>query len=120
MLGLAEALNRRGDESDEIHVTLDSPPLKDIAHPFFRENEPGAHPAPFTQIRASEVEGGLCLASESRHQARASSYVQALEQGGRPPAHDLAPAQPHLQRWAGGLTPAFRGAFALGKENAGR
>ena len=82
MFRLANLLNRRGAVFDEIYVTLDSHHLRDIAHPLFWENEQGAHPAPFTQIRAPEVEGGLWRASISEHRTRATSYVHALERGG--------------------------------------
>ena len=92
MLRLAEALIRSGDEFEEIHVTLDSHHLKDIAHPLFWENELGEPPAQFTQIRASEVVSGHWRAYDSRHQARATAYVQALERGGK---HLLTIWPPH-------------------------
>ncbi len=83
MLRLAELLRRNGHVFEEIHVTLDSHHLRDIAHPLFWENEHGANPTPFTQIRAPEIEGGLWRTSDSRHQARASSYVHSLEFDGK-------------------------------------
>ena len=92
ILRLAELLSRSGDVFEEIHVTLDSHHLRDIAHPLFWENEHGAHPAPFTQIRAPEIERGLWRASDSIHQARASAYAHALELGGK---HLLTIWPPH-------------------------
>src|SRR5262249_27921260 len=55
---LAAAVKRLAPRLDDIHVTLDSHRLIDVAHPVFWKDSNGAHPAPFTIITAADVEGG--------------------------------------------------------------
>ena len=82
MKRLAKMLGRIGHKLDDIHVTLDSHRLFDIAHPIFWMNEKGVPPAPFTIISASDVENGIWTPRNPTHRPRALTYVNALAKGG--------------------------------------
>ncbi len=80
---LARMIRRIAPKLDDIHVTLDSHHLVDIAHPIFWRDSQGKHPAPFTLIGVSEVETGRWTTTQPGMYARALEYVKALEQSGR-------------------------------------
>ncbi len=82
MARLARMIARLGPRLDTVHVTLDTHHLLDIAHPLFWQNRAGTHPTPFTLISAEDVEQGRWRARPD-DQARALSYVRALEADGR-------------------------------------
>jgi len=80
---LSAMVRRVGAKLDDIHVTLDSHHLVDIAHPIFWRDTAGNHPAPFTLISASDVESGKWTATQPGLYRRALEYVQTLEKNGR-------------------------------------
>jgi nicotinamidase-related amidase len=80
---LAQMLIRLNDRIDDIHVTLDTHQLVDIAHPVFWVNGAGEHPAPFTQITVDDVGQGLWRTRHPALQPRALEYVQALRDNSR-------------------------------------
>jgi len=85
MARLAQMIKRLAPRLDQIHVTLDSHHLVDIAHPIFWQDERGSHPAPFTIISADDVEAGRWTAAQPEARQRAAAYVQALARHGRYP-----------------------------------
>ena len=82
---LAAMLERLIGKIQDIHVTLDSHHLIDVAHPAFWRNGDGSAPQPFTQITADEVRSGRWTTFLPSARSRALSYVEALETNGRYP-----------------------------------
>lgn len=89
---LARMLKRLKNRIDDIHVTLDTHQLVDIAHPVFWVDSNGKHPAPFTQITVKDVGNGRWRTFNPQFQQRALDYVTALRDGGR---YELTIWPPH-------------------------
>lgn len=85
MDNLAEMINRLGSRLDDIHVTLDSHHLVDIAHPIFWLDSNGKHPNPFTIISADDVANGRFTTTNPAFLKRATDYVKQLEVNKRYP-----------------------------------
>lgn len=92
MARLAAMIDRLGDRIDDIHVTLDSHHLVDIAHPVFWVDADGKAPTPFSAISADDVRSGRWTTALPSARGRALAYLEALEAGGRYP-HTIWP--PH-------------------------
>lgn len=82
---LAAMVRRVAPKLADIHVTLDSHRLIDVAHPVFWKDSGGRHPAPFTIITAAEVEGGRWTPTLPGLYRRMLDYVKHLEANGRYP-----------------------------------
>lgn len=82
---LADMVNRLGKRLDDIHVTLDSHHLVDIAHPIFWVDSNGVHPNPFTIISVDDVSSGKWTTTNPAFLARASDYVKSLADNSRYP-----------------------------------
>ena len=82
---LAEMINRLSKKIDDIHVTLDSHNLIDVAHPIFWINSAGQHPDPFTIISEDDVKNGVWTTTNPGWRARGLKYVQALSANNRYP-----------------------------------
>jgi nicotinamidase/pyrazinamidase len=82
---LATMIDRVGEKLDDIHVTLDSHHLKDIAHPPFWKDRKGNAPAPFTIITDDMIESGEMTPTSPRHYKWCLDYARALKKGGRYP-----------------------------------
>ncbi|MCP4696208.1 MAG: hypothetical protein GY862_05085 [Gammaproteobacteria bacterium] len=89
---LAAMLKRHVSKIEDIHVTLDSHHLLDVAHPIFWIDAKGKHPAPFSCITQDDVRNGKWKAAHPGFQERAAAYVEALKAGGR---YDLVIWPPH-------------------------
>lgn len=66
---------------DQVHVTLDTHHVHDIAHPLWWRDQDGNPPAPFTIIDDLT----RWHAADPAHQARSAAYVAALAQNARYP-----------------------------------
>jgi len=82
---LAAMVRRTATQLDDIHVTLDSHRLVDVAHPIFWNDSNGAHPAPFTTITVADVESGRWTPVLPNLHRRMLTYVQTLESHSRYP-----------------------------------
>ena len=89
---LVEMMNRHLSKIDEIHITLDTHHLLDIAHPLFWIDTKSKHPAPFTCITLDDVQNGKWQTSIPSFQERAFAYVKTLKKNGR---YDLIIWPPH-------------------------
>ena len=89
---LQAMLERHLSKIDDIHVTLDSHHLLDIAHPLFWVDAKGKHPQPFTTITVDEVHNGKWKTTHPGFMERATAYVAALKNNGR---YDLTIWPPH-------------------------
>ncbi len=107
---LAHLLNRLQKEIEDIHVTLDTHQLLDIAHPMFWMNGDGQPPAPFTQISVAEVASGKWRAFNPLFQKQALNYVQQLALQGR---YELTVWPPHclIGSWGHGVMPPIQAAL---------
>jgi len=114
---LAALIDRLRDRLEDIHVTLDTHQLVDIAHPIFWVDSEGNPPMPFTQISREAVARGDWRPRNPAFGQRALAYVQALADNGRyeltiwPPhclvgtwGHNVvAPVVEALRRWEEGF-----------------
>lgn len=83
-LRLATMIQRVKRKVNDIHVTLDTHHLFDIAHPLFWVDGSGTkHPDPFTLISVTDVEDGKWKATIPSMQKRAKEYVKELEANGK-------------------------------------
>ena len=82
---LARMVQRLSTKLDDIHVTLDSHRLIDVAHPIFWKDSTGRAPAPFTIITAKDVESGRWTPVLPSMYRRMLDYVKTLETNGRYP-----------------------------------
>lgn len=80
---LATMINRLRDKLDDIHVTLDSHHLVDIAHPIMYVDSKGNHPAPFTLIFEDDLVNGTWRTTNPAFHARAINYSKALKTNNR-------------------------------------
>lgn len=82
---LAAFITEKKDKLDDIHATLDSHHLVDIAHPIFWMDSSGTNPDPFTIITADDVKNGTWAATNPPMRKRATDYVNSLQANGRYP-----------------------------------
>lgn len=82
---LASFIERVGSKLYDIHVTLDTHHLMDIAHPSMWKDSTGTSPDPFTIISTKDVENGVWSARNPDFQQRQLDYVKQLDQNGRYP-----------------------------------
>lgn len=106
MSRLAAMVVRLKDKLDDIHVTLDSHRLVDIAHPIWWRDSSGANPDPFTIITASDVADGKWVAKLPTFQKRSLEYLRSLEKSGRYP-HCIWPPHCLIGSWGYGIYPAL-------------
>jgi len=85
MSRLADMIARLGSKIDDIHCTVDSHHLMDVAHPAWWKNSSGQHPDPFTIITAADVENGTWTPTIVNLTRKMIEYVKSLEKGGRYP-----------------------------------
>ncbi len=83
MKRLAGLIDRLGHKLEDIHVTLDSHRLIDIAHPAWWVDKDGNQPAPFTIISAQDIEAGIWLPRVPAFRECTLKYAQELEKGGK-------------------------------------
>jgi nicotinamidase-related amidase len=84
MKRLAKFVDRVGRKLEDIHVTLDSHRLIDIAHPAWWMDQNGNKPNPFTMISAADIEAGIWTPRNPGFRLRTLDYAHALESS---PAH---------------------------------
>lgn len=82
---LAKVMNRKQKAFDDIHITLDTHQLLDVAHGIMWVDSQGRHPEPFTIITADDVRQGKWRAFNPAYQQRLATYVEQLEANGRYP-----------------------------------
>ena len=83
MRRLASLVADFGPSLNDIHVTLDSHHVLDIAHPTWWSDAAGAAPAAFTLISVEDVRSGKWRARIPAFAKRSLDYVQALADEGR-------------------------------------
>ena len=78
MQRLANFMDRIGHKIDDIHVTVDSHHLFDIAHPMYWKDSSGNNPQPFTIIKPEDIKSGKWHASVESEKAWALEYTEGL------------------------------------------
>ena len=111
MQRLASMLTRLKSKINDIHVTLDTHHLVDVAHPIFWINSEGQHPDPLTIINLEDVENGTWRTTNPQVQKRAVAYVKSLKAGKR---YDLViwPYHCLIGSWGHGVYPPLFNALA--------
>lgn len=85
MKRLAKWIKKNASKIEDIHATLDSHHLMDVAHPMFWKNSSGQNPSPFTIISYSDVEKGVWVPVAAGAYKRMLEYTKALEVSKRYP-----------------------------------
>lgn len=83
MQRLAKLMQNYGSSLNDVHVTLDSHHVLDIAHPTWWMDSNGKAPAAFTLISLDDVKNGKWRARIPEFARRSADYVQALNDEGR-------------------------------------
>lgn len=83
MKRLATLIDRVGPKLADIHVTMDSHRLIDIAHPAWWRDQNGNQPAPFTMISVDDIENGIWTTRNPSFRQRTLEYARELEAGGK-------------------------------------
>lgn len=76
-------VKRIGKRLDDIHVTLDSHRVIDIAHPGFWRDSNGSRPAPFTIITNADIKTGMWAPRNQSFRQRMLDYTAMLEAAGK-------------------------------------
>jgi nicotinamidase/pyrazinamidase len=80
---VAAMLKRIGPKLDDVHVTLDSHRVIDIAHPGFWRDANGKQPNPFTIISHDDIKNGIWEPRTPDFRKRALDYTAALAAGSK-------------------------------------
>ncbi|MCX6755034.1 MAG: hypothetical protein NT068_00635 [Candidatus Nomurabacteria bacterium] len=80
---LATFIKKHGHRLDDIHVTLDTHQIIDIAHPSWWKDAQGKMVAPFTLITASDIKAGIYTPRDPGQLKRSLEYAEALEKTGK-------------------------------------
>jgi nicotinamidase-related amidase len=80
---VAGLIKRVGKRLDDIHVTLDSHRVIDVAHPGFWRNQDGKQPDPFTMIGHDDVKNGIWMPRGQQYRQRMLDYTAALQAAGK-------------------------------------
>lgn len=82
---LSDMITRNIKAIDDIHITLDTHQLLDVAHPIMWVDSKGRHPDAFTIITYDDVKNGRWRAYNPAYQKRLATYVKQLEDNARYP-----------------------------------
>lgn len=80
---IAGLIRRIGPKVTDIHVTMDSHRVIDVAHPALWMDQNGNPPAPFTMISASDVEASIWTPRSPALRPRMLAYTKALAATGK-------------------------------------
>ena len=80
---LADFIRKNGKKLEDIHVTLDSHQVIDIAHPAWWKGADGKMVQPFTLITAADIKAGIYTPRNPAERQRSLDYVEQLEKTGK-------------------------------------
>lgn len=83
MKRMAKLIDRIGPRLDDIHVTLDSHRVIDVAHPGMWRDQNGRQPGPFTLIRSDDIVNGIWEPRIASLRKRMLDYTRSLEKQGK-------------------------------------
>lgn len=107
---LSKMIDRIGYKLDDIHVTMDSHRLIDIAHPAWWMDENGNQPKPFTIISVSDIESGIWTPRNPAFRPRSLAYAKELARTGK---YSLCIWPPHclIGTWGHNVHPTLNEAL---------
>lgn len=79
----AAMIDRIGPKLEDIHVTLDSHHVVDVAHPGMWRDVDGKPPSPFTIIGADDIRNGIWLPKNPAFTKRLLGYTEELARKGK-------------------------------------
>ena len=82
MKRLARFVDRLGTKLEDIHITLDSHRVIDVAHPGMWRDENGKSPNPFTLISSNDIVNHIWTPRNPNLRQRMIDYARTLEAGG--------------------------------------
>ena len=82
---LASCIKAKPDVFYDIHVTVDSHHMVDVAHPIFWRDSTGKNPDPFTIISSDDIKNGKWNPTNISWKNRMVEYVEKLEADGKYP-----------------------------------
>jgi len=85
MTNLVNFIDGNSYAINQIHVTMDSHSILNIAMPAFWINDNYEHPKPFTIITLDDVNNGKWMASKDSLKKYAKTYVEKLSKNGKYP-----------------------------------
>ena len=108
---LAKLVGRIGPKLEDIHVTLDSHRLIDIAHPAWWMNQNGDQPGPFTLVSAADISAGIWTPRNPAFRRRTLDYALALESS--PSGYKICVWPPHclIGTWGHNVHPTLNDAL---------
>lgn len=80
---LAAFIRKNGHRLEDIHVTMDSHQIVDIAHPSWWKDAKGKNPSPFTIITEDDIKAGIWTTRDPNALKRSTEYVEALGKTGK-------------------------------------
>lgn len=80
---LADFVRNYGKKLEDIHVTLDSHQVIDIAHPAWWKDAAGKMVNPFTLITAADIKAGIFTPRNPQERQRSLEYIEQLEKTGK-------------------------------------
>jgi nicotinamidase-related amidase len=83
MIRIASIIDRVGYKLSEIHVTLDSHRIIDIAHPAFWVNLNNKQPPPYTIISHNDIKNGMWTPCNPEFLNHSLNYTKQLESTGK-------------------------------------
>lgn len=83
MDNVAKLIKDKGKKLDDIHITLDSHHLFDIAHPIYWRDSSGNNPTPFTIINPEDMENGTWTTTVPGLFNRTLQYLKDLKMSAR-------------------------------------
>ena len=102
---LAALIEANIDRIQDIHVTIDSHHVIDVAHPGFWQDSNGNNPSPFTMITVDDVEQGRWVPVKPAFHKRALEYVRQLRDNARF-VLVIWPVHCEIGSWGHGIYPA--------------
>ena len=110
MTKVAQLVDRIGNKLNDIHVTLDSHRLLDIAHPAFWRDTNGNPPPPFTFISSNDIKAGIWRPRIPALYAKMLNYAELLEATGK---YQLCIWPPHclIGTWGHAVQPILNEAL---------
>lgn len=98
----AAMIKRLTQKISDIHVTLDSHEVIDIAHPLWWINDSGDAPPPYTGISLADFRAGKWRTRQANARQRTLKYLETLESSGRY-QHTVWPEHCRIARWGHNL-----------------
>jgi len=112
MRRLAALIDRVGSKLNDIHVTLDSHQVVDVAHPGMWMDGNGKPPSPFTLITPDDIRNGIWKPRNPGHYQRLLDYTLKLQQSRNQYPLIIWPEHCEIGSWGHGIESTLNDALA--------